>query len=369
LAARVPKPAPILPAQVPDVVPSQSAPVRREPSTWREVDLSAVVAGLLDGTLDRPVPTVGRLSDGSSLFYAGRINCLFGESGDGKTFIAQTTACQEIAAGNHVVWLDFEDNAAGTIGRLLDLGASADDLTARFHYFGPDEVFDDAAREHLRAVIVELQPSLVVIDSAGESMALEGTKPNDDDSVARWNRRMPLFLANLGPCVLFIDHIPKSTEKSLFAIGSQRKRAVISGHTCLVEAVQPFGKGRAGRAKLTTGKDRCGTFVRGQKAAEFELDATVSPYRAELVPPAPAAEFFRPTALMEKVSRFVEVHPGSTKTEILSATQGKRDYRMQAIDILVREGYLAIEDGPRGAQRHRLVRPYRETGELFEGEL
>ena len=75
---------------------SAAAPPRH---SWIERDLGAVVEGLLSGTVTRPLPTVGRRSDGTCLFYPHRVNTIFGESGDGKSFVGQEVARQEITAG------------------------------------------------------------------------------------------------------------------------------------------------------------------------------------------------------------------------------------------------------------------------------
>ena len=51
-------------------VPAQARPITH---SWVERDLSGVVEGLLTGTITRPLPTVGRRSDGACLFYPGRV--------------------------------------------------------------------------------------------------------------------------------------------------------------------------------------------------------------------------------------------------------------------------------------------------------
>ena len=319
--------------------------------------------GLLTGTITRPLPTVGRRSDGACLFYPGRVNTIFGESGDGKSFVGQEVARQELAAGHHVLWVDFEDDEVGTANRLLELGAEPKAFLSCFHYFSPVERFGAPAQAHVARIVAALQPSLVVIDSAGESMGIDGTKPNDDDSVARWMRSLPRYIANLGPCVVVIDHTVKSRDGGLWAAGSQRKRAAISGSAFLVAMVTEFGRGRVGRCKLTTAKDRCGNFVRGTKAAEFVLDASATPYQASLVPPEPSSAGdgdFRPTCLMEKVSRWLELNPASSKADIDRAHLGKAEWVRQAASILVAEGNIRTEHQGQ-AVLHRVVEPYRES--------
>lgn len=355
-------------AEARKVVAESAPPPEPAAETWEPLDLSGIVAGILDGTVSRPTPTVGMLSDGTYLFYAGRVNGLFGDSGDGKSWVALVTAAQEVAAKHHVIWIDFEDDEVGTVQRLLALGADPGGIVRCFHYLRPQEFFGLEAQTRFRSLVEGYHPSLVVVDSTGEAMSVDGTKPNDDDDVARWNRRFPRFMANLGPAVVLVDHLPKANGGALFAIGSQRKRAAITGAVFLVEATAEFGIARCGRSKLTTAKDRCGTHVRGARAADFVLDATTTPYDVTLSAPVNTTEggTFRPTALMEKVSRYVELNPGITTRSIRTAIRGKTEYVILAVDLLVAEGYIATAPGPRRAVVHRSIQAFR-AGE--EGEL
>jgi AAA domain len=334
-------------------------------TTWHERDLASVIAGLTDGTLTRPAPTVGRRDDGICIFYPGRVNSLFGDSGDGKTFVAQTTAVQEIEAGNHVLWVDFEDDEIGTVGRLLDLGSDPDTVLSRFHYFSPNEPFGLISQDYFQQLTQQHNPTLAVVDSAGEAMSVEGIDPNKDEQVAKWVRRLPRFLAQLGPAVVFVDHTAKARDGALFAIGSQRKRAAVTGAAYLVEVIRELGQGREGRSKLTTAKDRCGNFVRGQKAAEFLLDATNTPYKVDLLAPDTATNptgDFRPTHLMEKVSRWLEINPGASTRAIDQAKLGKAEYVRRATEILITEARIRTEKQGQ-AIRHHITSPYREDQE------
>jgi AAA domain len=332
--------------------------------SWLERDLGDVVDGLEAGTIERPTPTIGWRTDMACLFYAGRVNSLFGESGDGKTFVAQAVVCQELGEGHHVMWIDYEDNEIGTVGRLLDLGATSEQIKTQFHYFTPSEPFGLVAKAAFAEIVTQLDSriTLVVIDSVGEAMSIDGTKPNDDDSVAKWMRTVCRWIADLGPGVAFIDHTPKHRDNPLFPAGSFRKRAAVTGSAFLVESIRAFGIGREGRSKLTCAKDRLGNYVRGQKVAEFILDGTAIPHTFEIVPPENAGDNqdgFRPTRLMEKVSRFLEVHPHASKGEIDAAKLGRAEYVRQATDLLIAEAYIKAEQDGR-AIRHQVVTAFRE---------
>jgi len=73
---------------------------------------------------------------------------------------------------------------------------------------------------------------------------------------------------------------------------------------------------------------------------------------------------FRPTTLMERVSRFVQAHPVEEKLSpaaVEEAIEGKRQYVRDAMDALTRESYLEESPGARGARLLTSVRPYREA--------
>ncbi len=337
-------------------------------ASWVPIDLRATVNGLADGTIKPPAPSIGWRTDGAFLLYTGRVNSLISESGGAKTWAALEITRQQLELGRQVVFIDFEDHAQGICGRLLDLGARPDAVTEHFRYLSPDEPFSLAAEQRLAATLVAGRPSMVVIDSVGESMALDGVKPNDDDQVARWYRRLPRRLAGLGPAVLCLDHLTKSGDgRGLYATGSQRKRAAVSGAAYLLETIDEFGMGRVGITRLVVAKDRHGTYVKGETAARFVLEPapTDSPgrrLRAHLdVPEGPGNKpaTFRPTHLMERVSRYLEDHPGASGNDLDKARLGKADYVRKATALLVSEGWLRAERvGP--AIRHHVDRPFRE---------
>lgn len=356
-----------------DDEPSEADPVddAAPGASWEPVDLADTVAGLLAGTLTRHAPTIGARDDGACLFYAGKVNGIAGASGSGKTWTALAACAQQIATGEHVMYVDLEDDAVGIVGRLLDLGADPAHLAGpgrRFHYLHPQEAFGIVAAELVRAVLARHRPSLVVIDSTGESMALEGAKPNDDDDTARWFRKLPTAIAHTGPAVLVLDHVVKADEGGLWPIGSQRKRAAVSGAQYMQTTVRPFDKGTAGMAKLVCAKDRHGNYRPGQKVAELHVTPDdVAGVMLTLRPPSGdvrAPDMFRPTALMERASKALEAaaEPLSGRA-INELVPGKRDAVAQAVEVLVVEGYVERSEGERRAKLHTSLRPYRQSSD------
>lgn len=352
------------------LVEAASAPQEGEKSlgeTWGAVDLSATVRGLMDGTLERLAPSVGEREGGGHLFYAGKVNGLAGASGSGKSWTALTTCVQELGRGEHVVYVDLEDDAVGVVGRLLDLGVSPDAVLSRFHYVRPDEAHRPSGHDRLVALIAAHAPTIVVIDSTGEALALDGSKPNDDDDVARWFRRLPSALARLGPAVLVLDHVVKSDDGGLFAIGSQRKRAAVSGAQYMQTVQRPFARGQAGSAKLVCAKDRHGNYAQGSKVAELHVEPDGDGVGITLrVPAAVGAgdQTFRPTMLMERVSLLLEgqAEPLS-RTSVHERVVGKKAALLEALDVLKTEGYVSVTPGARQSELCRSLRPYRQAAD------
>lgn len=354
--------------------PTEAAPMPGV--SWGPVDLSDVVSGLLSGTVERLAPTVGLRDGGGALFYAGKVNGVAGASGSGKSWTALASCLQQIAAGRHVVYVDLEDDALGVVGRLLDLGADPADVLARFHYVNPDESYGILARERLLSMVDELAPTLVVIDSTGESMALDGAKPNDDDDTARWFKSLPSPIARRGPAVLVLDHVVKADDGGLWPIGSQRKRAAISGAQYMQAVVRPFARGQRGAAKLVCSKDRHGAYRAGEKVADLVVEPDGDRLSFTLTAPAATAGVdgatFRPTALMERVSRYLEmVDRSASRSTVTDRVQGNRTALLQALDVLKAEGHVDVTIGPRKAELCVSVRPYRQEADprcdLFTG--
>lgn len=336
-------------------------------TAWARVDLGDVVEGLVAGTLHRATPTVAPIRGGGALFYRGKVNGLAGESGAGKTWTVLAASAGVLDDAGVVVYIDHEDDAAGVVGRLLDLGVEPDAVRARFAYFNPSEKPNAGDLQALAGLVADLRPVLVVVDSTGEGLALEGANPNADEEVAAWFLRVPrrLSLVNYddqpGPAVVVLDHVTKTDEGGLWPIGSQRKRAAISGAQYMQRTVKPFDKHTPGHAVLVCAKDRHGNYRAGQKVAELHV-APGPTITLDAVESAPDDAPFWPTVYMERVSRTLEAagEPLSRR-QIEERATGKKEWIAKALGVLIAQGYITTATGPRKANLHRLARPYREA--------
>ncbi|HLS00628.1 MAG TPA: hypothetical protein VK054_01385, partial [Beutenbergiaceae bacterium] len=217
----------------------------------------------------------------------------------------------------------------------------------------------------LHAVITEHGPTLVVIDSTGEAMALDGARPNEDDDTARWFRALPTAIARRGPAVAVLDHVPKANDGALFAIGSQRKRAAITGAQYMQVMVRPFSKQQPGSAKLICAKDRPGNYHQNERVADLHITPTGDGVRLELRTPTDAGDaptVFRPTALMERIADALNLASEPlTFNRIEGSANSKRTHVRTALDVLIAEGYVTVTDGPNRSKLHTLEREYKQA--------
>lgn len=354
-------------------VPTQVGQER--PNSWGAVDLTSV----LDGTYSPPQPTVGLRADGVGLFYPGRVHSVSAESESGKSWLALLACRTELDRGHAVIYLDFEDDEGGVVGRLLDLGTDRESVRERFAYVRPMEAVNIGRnRAVLAALLEQLAPTLAILDGVTEAMTLHGLELMDNSDVARFGAMLPRWIAERGPAVVDLDHVTKDREgRGRYSIGGQHKLAGLNGAAYTLENRTPFGVGVTGRSTLFIAKDRPAQLRRHalpsrdglQWFGDLVLDSVVVDgvpvLEASLVAPhsrEAESATFRPTALMAKVSAALSAASRPlSKTEITDRVRGKRASDVRAaLAVLVDEGFVAEEDGLRGAKNHRLVKPFEE---------
>lgn len=337
-------------------------------TSWTPLDLAEIIAN--GETID--APAILPRSDGRCLFYRGAVHSVSGEPESGKTWLCLFGVADELKKGEHATVVDFEDRPGRVVGRLLALGVPPEAIRDRFHYIRPSEALNTAAAAALEETVVT--STLVVLDGVTEAMSLHGLDLNDQKDIADFLHMLPRRLADLGPAVVQIDHIPKNTEQgNRFAIGGQHKLAGLDGAAYMVKVAEPFARGKVGRARVTVVKDREGgvrEHASGNTVAEMILDSSGFHGGLRYTLDAPhgvtkseATGEFRPTGLMEKISRAVEIEPGMSGKAIEVAVKGRTDYKRLALKTLVAEGYFDTEAGPRGAMFYTSANPYREAND------
>lgn len=316
-----------------------------------------------------PPPRWGRRTDGHALFYAGRVNGIYGDPEAAKTWLAQM-ACVEALREHHLVAIiDVDHNGEQlTVARMLLLGATPSQLQDpdRFRYYEPDDAGE------LRAAVADLtprRPAIVVLDSIGEMLPMLGVKSVDNDEITAALRTVATPPALAGACVITVDHLPKSADARAtgYAIGGTAKKRAIGGAYIYAETKVPPAPGDVGRVMLRIEKDRLGELRKtctGKYIGDFVLDSTREHITSATVGPSGALTdegVFRPTHLMETVSRLIEDAPGITGKTIEKTVRGKAAHIRVAIQRLLEDAYITTEPGPRNATRHNSLKPYREA--------
>jgi hypothetical protein len=360
----VPLPPDPLEADPYDDTPSPLDPTRR---TWAPVNLDQV----LDGTYQPPEPTVGSRNDGIGLFYPGRQHTIAAESEGGKTWLVLAQAVVELDRGNAVVFLDFEDDEGGVIGRLLACGAKKGAIRDRFAYIRPEEPIGALGNKgDLEQALGDLRPTLAALDGVTEAMTMHGLDPLNNKDAATFGRAVPRYIADHGPATVSLDHLTKNPEgRGRYALGAVHKLNGLNGAAYLLENRHAFGVGLTGTSTILIAKDRPGQLrrsaTRGAGDRHWFGDLTLLSHdetfvETSITPPTQVTGPFRPTVLMTKVSEaLTKAADPLTSRGVLDRVKGKRDADVrQAIAVLVDEGYITVETGSRGAQLHRLIKPF-----------
>ncbi len=328
-------------------------------ASWQRVDLGPYVRGEV-----KPItPSLLRRQDHVALLYAGRVNGVHGDSGSGKSWVAEITTAQEISDGHHVIGVDLEDPDANTIReRLQLLGVTDDGILDQLHYYGPDDAFGRDAVELIGTEATACGATGIVIDSLGEAFGLEGINESHDEEVGPWLRRVARPLADLGPAVLLLDHSTKAGDNPLHASGSKRKRAAITGASYLLETPEPLTRESGGRLTLTTAKDRHGWHRQRARAAEIVFAQYPDGGMTHHVWPPSATSTTSADARLDVVARAAiratrDADRPISRNELegLMSVKASATLKRGAIDRAVGLGAIRTEAGPRNATLHIYV--------------
>lgn len=329
----------------------------------------ADLAWILTGTPPQvDPPTNLHRTDGNALFYAAKINGLFGDPESGKTWIAQAAMVEALNNDGTAAMIDVDHNGMNhTAARLLLLGAHPHTLADpnRFRYYDPEdaEQLRNACRD-----VANRAPTVATIDSIGEILAMLAVNPNDETEVTNAFRATLVPIATAGTCAIAIDHLPKGQEarQAGQAIGSIAKKRMMRGSYIRVDARDKPAPGQIGHMTLRIEKDTAGELRRtspGGYAGTFTLDSRdprVTTWNVDNDDnPITSDGTFRPTEVMERISRYVEDHDRCTYRAIREAVGGKTTVVKTAIDILTRESYIVTMAGQRNAILHHSIAHYR----------
>lgn len=301
-------------------------------------------------------PTLGAVG----IVYPGKRHVFSGPQESAKTLAAYAIGLQVVRADGNLILIDFEMGAWDARNRLRELGAAHNDFQ-RIHYLEPSE----PARDDTMPKLLTLKPELVIVDAAAGAYDLQGLDDNKRQDVERFTRLYVKAFWKAGVATIVLDHVVKNTEtRGKYAVGSERKVGGADVHLGF-EVVSPISRGSRGRYKIVTHKDRGGFLKRGTLA---NMELSSDPDTHEITwgfTPADtdnSGDDFKPTHLMEKVSRFLDAHPdGASRNQVETAIEARRGYVRRAMDALILDEYVTETDGPRRSRVLTNVRSYTEN--------
>lgn len=338
-------------------------------STLSWADVAAILANGTAPTID---PDFLRRSDGQPLLYAGRIHAFQAEPTSGKSFIALYAALELLQIGSTVVYLDLEDTDSGILGRLLALGATADQLTHQFRLVRPTGALTEVELADLEARAADINPDLVIIDGVAEALANDGLDENDNIAVVTWINRVPKRLAaSTGAAVVLIDHVAKSKEdRGRWMRGAGAKLGAVDGAAYELRVVEPFSRDHPGHVRLIVAKDRPGAVgPTGATAANVYIDPTGhgAVVRIRLDPPSSDEADGKPTMAMTEISKWIQQHGPAPEGDIAAAFARFKGPTIRAALLALLTGQYVRQT--RNDKRRQVlvhVRPYPDRTPLHE---
>lgn len=266
--------------------PEKRNPMEERISTWGAVDLEPY----LTGEVVLPDPTVLQRVDGKGLLYPGMVNSLFGLSESAKSWVAMYGGVQEIAKGERVLYLDFEDSPAGIIDRFRRLGAGDDDLKNQLIYVHPDDPLADMQKYRFgasatdegranasvfRDLLKSYDPTLIIVDGMNEIYGLHGHDTNDATGTSIVTSWLKTLCRGGRSTVVVIDHTGKGGGSGSSPIGAHHKIAMVQGTAIRADVLKRPMVGELGRIRLVVYKDRPGS-VRAFSSKDSEQIAGIA---------------------------------------------------------------------------------------------
>ncbi len=330
-------------------------------STVQEPPAAPAQSGVQLLTLEdlAALPSPRWLIDG--VLPAGVLALLHAEAGAGKTFVAVSMGLAvaadvpwhgETVDGGPVVWLaaeaayDVADRAAAWQALHPDADPSGF-LTVP----GGVALNSDQQVAELLAALRPVQPALIVVDTL--ALSIPGSDENSAADIGEVLGRIRWLIAETGATVLLVHHDGHNNA------GRARGSSALPG---AVDTRLSVSKPSHGVHRLTCKKQRSApefapiTF----RLVEAGGESAHGVPRVALQRDDSSSDGWRPTVLMERVSRALEQHVELTTRQLREHVSGRREYVKQAADQLVAEGYVEIVSGPRGGQVHRVVAPFRD---------
>ncbi len=334
--------------------PEQGARIRAPEPDW-------LTGAPMDpaGTAADPLPSL----PGFPYLHAGSGAVIVGPTGGGRSALIQAGLYDAAGAGLRCAYLgcevtESEFNARAAILAQCRGDSVTDELReslARVRYLNLASVTAQAEQDPeawvqgitARYAVVAIDP----LSAVASALDLDFDKSNAE--FIRFYDRLVQPLTTRGVTVLIVDNIGHAEDAKRRAKGASAKQDRADLTFSCSPSTSPVGLAVKAQKVRSV---RAG-FQRGDEWL-FVKDTQRIEHRGHQEPADRPA--FRPTNIMEKVSRAVEHADGLTRNAICTAIGGRKENVTLALQLLVSEGYIAAEKAGQ-AHHHRSVKPYREA--------
>ena len=277
------------------------------------------------------------------------------KSGKSLGFLAH--AVNMTIAGARVVILDRENGADEYARRLHDVlsdrpAEARDALRDRLAYYAWPalKLTDGAALAQALAGV-----DLVILDSTRTFLSSLALDEDRSDDFAQFSTAIvePLFRAGIATVQLDnTGHGDKSRARGSSSKGD------LADVLYSLKTTAAFDQHRRGTLRLVRAHARF-----GDVGGAFTMDLGAGHFGTFTADDSDQAEHgatFRPTVLMERVSRALEESPGLPKRAVRATVKGNTNAVDLALELLIADGHVHA-DVVGQAHRHHVVRPYREA--------
>jgi hypothetical protein len=302
------------------------------------------------------VPERVFIPGGEPWLLVGKRYLIPASAGTGKSLIALVVAVEVVSAGGQVSILDVENGAdeyACRLGDVLDarLDAGVEAACAdRLRYHDWPTLRTDWDPSEWAAALTG--SDLVIFDSSRLLLSGAGLAEDSNDDYSTFVTALLTPLSRAGITTMVLDNT--GHEERARARGASTK-GDLNEVVYTVRRDEDFDRNRNGHVRLVRRRSRFADLP-----SDLRVPLGGGQYGpVEKADPMVADASLRPTTLMERVSRELEIHPGLSKRSIESAVRGKSSGIRLAIEILEAEGHLRAErDGQ--ARRYHVELPFRQ---------
>lgn len=330
----------------------------RDRASIAHADASWLVGAPMDpcATTPEPLPPL----PGLPFLHEGAGAIIVGPTGGGRSFMVQAGLYDAARGELRCLYLGSEITKAEFDARAATLAElRGDELTdelreelARVRYLDLAEVIATAASDPIGWVSgVTEAYDLVVLDpvsAAASALNLDFDRSNDD--WVRFYDKIVQPLTAAGVAVVLIDNVGYAEEAKSRpkGVSAKQDRADLT-FSCTLSAEPVALIIKAHKVSSV----RAG-FQRGDEWICAKETQTIERRIGGSTPTT-----FRPTFLMEAVSRAVEQTPGLSSNAIQETVQGRAATKKAARELLVAEGFVRVEHKGQ-EQRHYSVRAFRQ---------